>query len=216
MSSAAIAQTHAEVVADGVFVAVRLGEGAPLVDLVEAVIAGGLRLIEMTLTTPGALDAIATFAGRSDCVVGAGTVLTASEARDVAAAGGRFAMSPVVDPDVITAAHDGGLLAVPGAGTATEILTAHRLQARMVKVFPSGPLGGAEFLRKIRGPLPGIELVPTSGPTIETLGDYVAAGAAAVGVGSEVFARLDPEHVSTTARRIRAAMDAARGLERSG
>ena len=167
--------------------------------------------MEVTLTTPGALDAIAALADEPECIVGAGTVLTAAEARDVAAAGGRFAMSPVVDPPVIAATHTAGLLAVPGAGTATEILTAHRAEARMVKVFPSGALGGPEFLRKIRGPLPGIQLVPTSGPTADTLGDYVAAGAVAVGVGAEVLADPTPDAVEAAARRVRQAMDAARG-----
>ncbi len=80
----------------------------------------------------------------------------------------------------------------------------------MVKVFPSGPLGGPEFLRKIRGPLPDIPLVPTSGPTVATIADYVAAGAAAVGVGAELFSTPTFEHVHGKAREIRAAMDAAR------
>ncbi len=210
MPNAAIARIHGGVVEDGVFLAVRLGPGAPLLELVRAAMRGGLRLIEITLTTPGALDAIAALAADPACIVGAGTVLTTREVRDVAAAGGRFAMSPVVDPPVIGAAHAAGLLAVPGAGSATEILTAHRAGAPMVKVFPSGPLGGPEFIRKIRGPLPHIELVPTSGPTAATIPDYVAAGVAAVGVGAEVFANPVPDRVEAAARRIRRAMDAAR------
>lgn len=210
MTDASIARTHAEVLADGVFLAVRLGEDTPVLELVRAAMHGGLRLMEITMTTPGALDVIEALADDPACVVGAGTVLTTREVRDVAAAGGRFAMSPVVDPPVIGAAHAAGLLAVPGAGSATEILTAHRAGARMVKVFPSGALGGPEFIRKMRGPLPDIPLVPTSGPTAATLADYVEAGAAAVGVGAEVFADLDPHRVAAVARDVRAAMDRAR------
>jgi 2-dehydro-3-deoxyphosphogluconate aldolase/(4S)-4-hydroxy-2-oxoglutarate aldolase len=205
-----IAATREAVLEDRVFLAVRLGGDMPLMELIDAAMRGGLRLIELTLTTPGALDAIAALADNPDCVVGAGTVLTAAEARDVAAAGGRFAMSPAFDPAVIDAAHESGLLAVPGAGSATEILNAHRAGADMVKVFPSGALGGPEFLRKIRGPLPQIPLVPTSGPTAENLGDYFDAGAVAVGVGAAVFADPSPIEVEAAARRVRAAMDRAR------
>ncbi len=210
MTDASIARTHAEVLADGIFLAVRLGEGAPVLESVQAAMRGGLRLIEITLTTPGALDAIEALADDPACIAGAGTVLTTAQVRDVAAAGGRFAMSPVVDPAVIGAAHAASLLAVPGAGSATEILTADRAGARMVKVFPSGALGGPEFIRKIRGPLPDIQLVPTSGPTVDNLADYVEAGAAAIGVGSDVFADLDPERIHVAAQEIRDAMDRAR------
>jgi 2-dehydro-3-deoxyphosphogluconate aldolase/(4S)-4-hydroxy-2-oxoglutarate aldolase len=211
MPNQAIADTRAAVLEDGVFLAVRLGSDASLMELIDAAIRGGLRVIELTLTTPGALDAIATLSDRSDCVAGAGTVLTPGEARDVASAGGRFAMSPAFDPEVIDAAHDAGLLAVPGAGSATEILNAHRAGAQMVKVFPSGALGGPEFLRKIRGPLPHIPLVPTSGPTAENLSEYLDAGAVAVGVGASVLADPSPIEVEAAARRVRTAMDAARG-----
>ena len=121
-------------------------------------------------------------------------------------------MSPVLDPAVVEEAHRLGLLAVPGAGSATEILAAHRLGARLVKVFPSGPLGGPDFLRKVRGPLPDIPLVPTSGPTIDTVAEYVAAGAVAVGVGSEIVPEgFTLAGVEAAARRMRAALDAARG-----
>ena len=91
-------------------------------------------------------------------------------------------MSPVFDAEVVAAAHQHGLLAVPGAATPTEILTAHRSGARLVKVFPAAALGGPSFLKAVRGPLPNIPLVPTSGPTADTLADYFAVGASAVGI----------------------------------
>ncbi len=216
-SSAPIRRTLLDCLDDGVFLAVRLSGDAPLVDACRAAVRGGLKLLEITLTTPGALDAIRELSNERGAIVGAGTVLTVQDARDVAAAGARFAMSPVFDPAVIAEAHRLGLLAIPGAGSATEILAAHRAGAHLVKVFPSGPLGGPEFLRKIRGPLPDIPLVPTSGPDAANLAGYVAAGAVAVGVGSEVFTPgFTTDSVEAAARRLRDAMDHARGVVRRG
>jgi len=210
-SDAALRRIRDEVVADGVFLAVRLDTAEGLVEACRAAVRGGLRVIEVTLTTPGALAAIRALADDGNCLPGAGTVLEVDRVRAVAEAGGRFAMSPVFDPDVVRRAHRLGLLAVPGAGSATEILAAHRCGALLVKVFPAGPLGGPDFLRKVRGPLPDIPLVPTSGPTVANVADYLDAGAVAVGMGSEVFpAGFTPQSVEAAARRVREAMDAAR------
>ena len=207
----AIERTVRDVLADGVFLCVRLGADAPLVDACRAAIRGGLSLLEITLTTPGALKAIETLAKEEGVVPGAGTVLTPDDARRVADAGGRFALSPVFDPAVVDEAHRLGLLAVPGTSTPSEMLAAHRHGARLVKVFPAAALGGPAYLRAVRGPLPDIPLVPTNGITADTIAEYVQAGAVAVGVGGDVFpARFTLEHVEQAARRIRAAMDAAR------
>jgi 2-dehydro-3-deoxyphosphogluconate aldolase/(4S)-4-hydroxy-2-oxoglutarate aldolase len=206
-----IDHTTREILDDGIFLAIRLGEGAPLLEACRAARRGGLTVLEITLTTPGALEAIRELAGEGDAIVGAGTVLTVEDVRAVADAGGRFAMSPVLDPAVVAEAHRLEMVAVPGAGSATEILAAHRTGARLVKVFPSGPLGGPDFLRKIRGPFPHIPLVPTSGPSIASFADYVAAGAVAVGVGSEVFTPdFTLASVEGAARRTREAWDRAR------
>ena len=210
-SLAPIRRTLLDCLADGVFLAARLPADAPLVDACRAAARGGLRLLEITLTTPGALEAIRALADDEGVIVGAGTVLSVQDARDVAAAGARFAMSPVLDAAVIAESHRLGMLAIPGGGTATEILAASRAGALLVKVFPAGPLGGPEFLRKIRGPLPDIPLVPTSGPSAETLADYLAAGAVAVGVGTEVFTPgFTLDTIEAAARRLRTAMDRAR------
>ncbi|GJM45337.1 MAG: KHG-KDPG bifunctional aldolase [Gemmatimonadota bacterium] len=211
-----IQATLHEVLADGVFLAVRLFQGDPVLEACRAAARGGLRLLEVTLTTPGALDVIEALAKDGNAIVGAGTVLTTADAARVADAGARFAMSPVLDPDVVDAIHARGLLAVPGGGTATEILAAHRTGARLVKVFPAQALGGPEFLRKIRGPLPDIPLVPTSGPSAANAADYFAAGAVAIGLGSEVFAPgFTIESVESAARRVRVAVDAARAARRA-
>jgi 2-dehydro-3-deoxyphosphogluconate aldolase/(4S)-4-hydroxy-2-oxoglutarate aldolase len=206
-----IDRTLAAALDDGIFLAVRLSRADGAVDACRAAVRGGLSLLEVTLTTPGALGIIRALAAAAGVTVGAGTVLTPEDARAVADAGARFAMSPVLDPDVVEEAHRLGLLAIPGTGTATEILAAHRLGARLVKVFPAGPLGGPDFIRQVRGPFPDVPLVPTSGPTRETLGEYVAAGAVAVGVGSEVLADgFSLARVEAAARALRSAMDAAR------
>ncbi len=200
-----------DVLADGVFLCVRLGTGAPLVEACRAAVRGGLSVLEITLTTPGALDAIAQLAHDENIVVGGGTVLTLDDARAVADAGGRFALSPVFDAGVVKEAHRLGLLAVPGTSTPTEILAAHTSGARMVKVFPAAALGGAAYLRAVRGPLPHVPLVPTNGITSETVAEYFAAGAVAVGVGGEVFPDgFTLAHVEQSARRIRTAVDRAR------
>jgi 2-dehydro-3-deoxyphosphogluconate aldolase/(4S)-4-hydroxy-2-oxoglutarate aldolase len=206
-----IETTLAAALDDGVFLAVRLPSPEGVAEACRAAARGGLTLLEITLTTPGALEIIRELADEPGLTVGAGTVLEADDARAVADAGGRFAMSPVLDPEVVEEAHRLGLLAVPGAGSATEILEASRLGARLVKVFPSGPIGGPGFLRKVRGPLPDIPLVPTSGPTRETLAEYIAAGAVAVGVGSEVLPPgFSLAAVEEVARGMRSAMNDAR------
>lgn len=207
----AVQQTRSSFLEDGIILCVRLGEGVPIIEGCRAAAKGGLRILEVTLTTPGALEVIRSLAADEDILVGAGTVLSPADVGPVADAGGRFALSPVFDPEVVAEAHRRGLLAVPGAATPKEILAAHRGGATLVKVFPAAALGGPNFLRAVRGPLPHIPLIPTSGPSAETIADYVAAGAVAVGIGREVFTEgFTPESVEKASRRVRKAMTAAR------
>jgi 2-dehydro-3-deoxyphosphogluconate aldolase/(4S)-4-hydroxy-2-oxoglutarate aldolase len=206
-----IDNTVRDVLADGVFLCVRLGADTPLIEACSAAVRGGLKALEITLTTPGALEAIAHFAQGGEAIAGAGTVLTVDDVRNVARVGGRFVLSPVFDPEIVDEAHRLGLLAVPGTSTPTEILAAHRHGARLVKVFPAACLGGAKYIRAVRGPLPGIPLVPTNGITADDIIDYVEAGAVAVGVGAEVFSKeFTLDHIEDAARRVRHAMDSAR------
>jgi 2-dehydro-3-deoxyphosphogluconate aldolase/(4S)-4-hydroxy-2-oxoglutarate aldolase len=206
-----IAEARDAFVADGVVLCIRLENDVKLLESCRAAARGGLRTLELTLTTPGALRTIETLAQDSDLLVGAGTVLSVEDVRRSAEAGARFVLSPVFDPQVVDEARRRGLLAVPGASTATEILAAHRHGAPLVKLFPAGPLGGPAYLRALRGPLPGIPLVPTSGPCTGNLADYFDAGATAVGVGAEVFSPgFDETSIETVARSIRRAADAAR------
>ncbi|MCK5406581.1 MAG: bifunctional 4-hydroxy-2-oxoglutarate aldolase/2-dehydro-3-deoxy-phosphogluconate aldolase [Candidatus Krumholzibacteria bacterium] len=207
-----ITQIYDELLAEGVVLCVRLGADVSVVDACRAAVRGGVRVLEVTLTTPCAIEAIAALANDSEAIVGGGTVLTPADAQAVAEAGGRFAFSPVFQPEVVDAAHQLGLLAIPGAASATEILAAHKHGVRMVKIFPAGALGGPSFVRAVRGPLPDVPLVPTSGPDASNLAEYFAAGAVVVGVGSaEVLPPgFTPEIVEAAARRVRAAVDKAR------
>jgi 2-dehydro-3-deoxyphosphogluconate aldolase / (4S)-4-hydroxy-2-oxoglutarate aldolase len=205
-----IERTLRRILDEAVIVAVRLGEADPLIDVCQALTRGGLIVLEITLTTPGALRAIEALTGDNNLIVGGGTVLSPDDVRRVAGAGGRFVLSPVTNDAVIAEAHKHGLVAVPGSATPNEILRAYQSGADLVKVFPSGPLGGPDYLKRIRGPLPGIPLVPTNGPTAADLADYFAVGAVAVGVGGEeLFAPgFTPDTVERAARRIRDAVDA--------
>ncbi len=142
----------------------------------QAAVDGGFEIIECTMNTPGALDAIRHFAQQDDLLVGAGTVLTTEDAQRAVDAGARFLVSPVTDPEVIRwcVAHD--VVAIPGTFTPTEMLTAHRAGAPIVKFFP-GPSGGPGAVRAIRGPLPFLRIFPTSGVTLENAAEYLEAGA---------------------------------------
>lgn len=206
--------TRERILAEGVILCIRFQDDERVVEACRAAARGGLRVLELTLTTPGALEAMAELAADPDLCVGAGTVLTPHDVAAVAAAGGCFALSPVHDPAVLDAARSRGLLAIPGAATPTEILGARRAGASLVKVFPAEALGGPAFLRRLRGPFPDVPLIPTSGPTADSIGEYVAAGALAVGVGPEVVRDgFDAQQVEREAQRVRCAMDAARGRE---
>jgi 2-dehydro-3-deoxyphosphogluconate aldolase/(4S)-4-hydroxy-2-oxoglutarate aldolase len=145
-----IAATRERILTDGVILCVRLGADATLVELCGAALRGGLRVLELTLTTPGALDAMARLARDARTLVGGGTVLCVEDVGRVEEAGGRFVFSPVFDADVFDAARARGLLPVPGAATPAEILAAYRHGARLVKVFPAAALGGPAYLRAAR------------------------------------------------------------------
>jgi 2-dehydro-3-deoxyphosphogluconate aldolase/(4S)-4-hydroxy-2-oxoglutarate aldolase len=210
-----VRRTLDAVLADGVVLCLRQPTGEGIVEACRAAARGGLRVLEMTLTTPRALEAMAELSRDPGLLVGGGTVLTPASVREVAKAGGRFALSPVFDPEVVDEAGRCGVLAIPGAGTAAEILRAYRHGVPVVKVFPSAALGGPAFLRYLKGPFPDIPLLPTSGPTSENLADYFGAGAVAVGIGQEVFhPGFTLASVEEAARRVRRAVDAWRARSR--
>jgi len=157
---------------------------ANILEISQALYDGGIRLLEITLNSPGALDAIQQVAEQfgDRMVIGAGTVLTVEEVKAAVTAGARFVLSPSLDMEVIRFTRDLGAVSVPGAFTATEILTAYRAGANIVKVFPASV--GPAYFRDIRGPLPQIPLMPTGGVNMDNIRDFQKAGAVAFGVGS--------------------------------
>jgi Entner-Doudoroff aldolase len=154
-----------------------------------AAVEGGFRIIEFTLTTPGALDHIRDFARDRELLVGAGTVLDLDGARGAKDAGAHFLVAPNTDPEVIGFAKQNGMIAIPGAYTPTEMMLAHASGADFVKLFP-GPVNGPEYVRTVLGPLPFLKLFPTSGVTLDNVAEFLAAGAYGVGFVNCLF---DPE-----------------------
>jgi len=179
--------THEEILdrmlRDKIVAVIRVDDAARAADIIEAIVAGGITTIEITLTTPGAIGLIERFAQRGELLIGAGTVLDAGTAREAFAAGAGFYASPIFDSRLVTLAHVEGRCAMPGAYTPTEIMTAWRAGADIVKIFPM-PADGAAYIAALRGPMPGLHLAPSGGVTAATAGPLLAAGAAALNVGS--------------------------------
>lgn len=156
----------------------------------EAAIAGGFRIVEVTMTTPDCLEHISALSERHGLLVGAGTVLTVTDAKEAMAAGARFLVSPVTDAQVITFCRQHDLVSIPGTCTPTEMMTAHRAGADVVKLFPA-PANGPAFLRAVRGPLPFLRVYPTSGVTEDNVTEWLDAGAFGVGFVASLFAEED-------------------------
>jgi 2-dehydro-3-deoxyphosphogluconate aldolase/(4S)-4-hydroxy-2-oxoglutarate aldolase len=155
---------------------------------IDAIKAGGVDVLEVTMTVPGAVRLIEEIAGRfgDDVLLGAGTVLDPETARACILAGARFVVSPALNLDTIALCRRYSVPIIPGALTPTEVVTAWQAGADMVKVFPCGAMGGASYLKALKAPLPQIELIPTGGVSLKTAADFLSAGAAALGVGADL------------------------------
>jgi 2-dehydro-3-deoxyphosphogluconate aldolase/(4S)-4-hydroxy-2-oxoglutarate aldolase len=172
----------------GVVAILRAETAARAEAVVEVLLQNGIRSLELTLTTTGALEVVERLAARlpSGTDLGVGTVLTAEDVDRAVDAGARFVVSPSVVPEVIDAARRHGIASYPGAFTPTEIHAAWTAGASAVKLFPGGALG-PDYLKAVRAPLPDIPLVPTGGIAVEAVGGWLDAGAAAVGLGSPLI-----------------------------
>ena len=155
---------------------------------IDAIRKGGVPILEITMTVPGAVPLIESLARRfgDDALVGAGTVLDPETARAVILAGARFVVSPSLNVDTIALCHRYGIAVFPGALTPTEVVTAWQAGADMVKVFPAGNVGGASYIKALKAPLPQVELIPTGGVSLKTAADFIKAGASALGVGADL------------------------------
>ena len=172
----------------GIVPVVRATSAEEALAAVEAIRAGGIPILEITLTVPGAVQIIKDLTLRlgDQVLIGAGTVLDADSARACIDAGARFVVSPIVDIDTIAVCRRADVAVLPGALTPTEIVQAWRAGADFVKVFPCSAAGGASYVKALKAPLPHIPLVPTGGVTLGTIGELFAAGASAVGVGGDL------------------------------
>ncbi|MBN1344591.1 MAG: bifunctional 4-hydroxy-2-oxoglutarate aldolase/2-dehydro-3-deoxy-phosphogluconate aldolase [Phycisphaerae bacterium] len=180
----------AEMERTGVVAVVRADSSAQLIDVVAALYKADLTCVEITMTTPNALDVIKAaskeFAGK--CLIGVGTVLDAETARAAILAGAEYVVAPTLDVDTITLCKRYGKAVVPGCFTPTEILRAWQAGADVIKVFPATKLG-PDFFKDVRGPLPQVRMTPTGGVSLENTGDFIKAGAVCVGVGSAMVTK---------------------------
>jgi len=203
----------------GLVPVVRAASASEAFAAVEAIRAGGIPILEITLTVPGAIEIIAELTRRlgDDTLIGAGTVLDAETAQRCIDAGARFVVSPALDIPTVELCRRLDVPVFPGALTPTEILTAWRAGASAVKVFPANAAGGATYIKSLKAPFPQIELLPTGGVSLTTAADFIAAGAFALGVGADLvdlaaLRRGEADAITEKARQYVTAVATARAV----
>jgi len=199
----------------GIVPVVRASSSEEALAAVEAIRAGGIPILEITMTVPGAVKIIKELAKR-DALIGAGTVLDGDTARQCVDAGAQFIVSPSLDIATIETCNALDVPVFPGALTPTEVVTAWKAGADAVKIFPANAVGGATYLKSLKAPLPQIELIPTGGTSLKNAGELIAAGAFALGVGADLvdlaaLRKGDAASITAKAREYVAAVAAARG-----
>ena len=170
----------------GVVGIIRMKDPAKLPGVVEALAEGGVRTLEITMTVPGAVELMAELSEREDLLIGAGSVLDPETARECITAGAQFIVSPALNLDTIALCHRYSAPIVPGVLTPTEVMTAWSAGVDFVKVFPCGSVGGASYVKNLKGPFPQIKIIPTGGVNLKTAADFIKAGASALGVGTDL------------------------------
>jgi 2-dehydro-3-deoxyphosphogluconate aldolase/(4S)-4-hydroxy-2-oxoglutarate aldolase len=185
MNKEQVLQTIREV---GIIPVVRAQSADEAMMAIDAIREGGVSILEITMTVPGAVGVIETVSQRygAEALVGAGTVLDGETARPCIDAGAQFVVSPSLNLETIEVCRRNGVAVLPGALTPTEVVQAWSAGADFVKVFPAGAVGGASYIKALKGPLPQIELVPTGGVSLKNAADFIKAGASALGVGADL------------------------------
>ncbi len=204
----------------GVVPVVRASSAEEAMRVIEAIKAGGVNVLEITMTVPRAVKVIEQVADRygDEVVLGAGTVLDPETARACILAGATFVVSPALNTGTVELCRRYSVAVLPGALTPTEVVTAWQAGADVVKVFPCGALGGAKYLKSLKAPLPQVEMIPTGGVSLKTAAEFIEAGALALGVGADLVDTKairagQPEKVTEAARAYVAAVrDARAGL----
>jgi 2-dehydro-3-deoxyphosphogluconate aldolase/(4S)-4-hydroxy-2-oxoglutarate aldolase len=209
-------QCLTELIGSGVVAVIRTSSGDELVNVCQALADGGVKGVEITMTSPGAIEAIyeASRILKDKAIIGAGSVLDPETARAVMLAGADFVVGPTLNLELIRLCNRYGKIVIPGAFSPTEILAAWQAGADVVKVFPATRLGPS-FIKDVLGPLPQVRLTPTGGVNLENLGDFLRAGAVFVGVGSalvskKIVAEHDWDGLANRARDFIAAVRLAR------
>ena len=181
-------RTITRIIETGLIPVVRAESSDIAMRAIDAIREGGISVLEITMTVPGAIRVIEEVARRfgEDAIVGAGTVLDAETARACILAGAQFIVSPALDLDTISCCRRYSIPVMPGAMTPSEVVTAWKAGADFVKVFPANAVGGASYIKALKAPLPQVELVPTGGVSLKTAADFIKAGAAALGVGADL------------------------------
>lgn len=174
------------ITSSGVIPVIRASSKEEALAVIDAIAAGGITTIEVTMTVPGAIELMGTLSTRDDLLIGAGSVLDPETARECIAAGAQFIVSPATNFDTILYCNESEIVVMPGALTPTEIVNAWDGGADFVKVFPADSMGGAKYLRSLKAPLPQIKLIPTGGVNQSTAAEFIKAGAEAVGVGADL------------------------------
>lgn len=199
-----------------VIAVVRLDTSADVPHLADAVHEGGVRMIEITMTVPGALEAIERTVREVDSgvLIGAGTVLSADVARQAVSVGASFIVSPALDLDVVRVVRSLGVAVIPGCLSPTEVSQAHRAMADAVKLFP-GRIATPGYLRDLKGPFPDVRMLPTGNVDLKTAPEYIRAGAIAVGVGKAIIDQAavtagDWKTIAQRARAFRKVVDEAK------
>lgn len=202
----------------GIVPVVRAGSAEEAIAAAEAICAGGIPVLEITMTVPGAIETIRALSKKMGdrVLIGAGTVLDAETANRCIDAGARFVVSPSLDVPTIEACRGRGVAVFPGALTPTEVVTAWKAGANAVKIFPANAVGGASYLKSLKAPLPQVEMIPTGGVSLKTVAEFIAAGAIALGVGADLvdlaaLRRGEANAITEKAREYVAAVKAARG-----
>ena len=185
MNKEVVIQTIRDV---GIIPVVRAQSADEAMMAIDAIREGGVSILEITMTVPGAVGVIEKVSQRygAEALVGAGTVLDGETARACIQAGARFVVSPSLNLETIEVCRRAGVAVLPGALTPTEVVQAWSAGADFVKVFPAGAVGGASYIKALKAPLPQIELVPTGGVSLKTAADFIKAGASALGVGADL------------------------------
>jgi len=181
-------KTLSEILKRKAIAVVRLKDAEKLMDVIKAVYSGGISVIEITMTVPNAIELIRKAANEldDDFIIGVGSVLNKKNAEDAIQAGAKYVVSPIFKKEIVDVAHNNDVPVIPGAYSPTEILTAQEYGADIVKVFPANVVG-MDFFKAVLAPMPHLKIMPTGGVTLTNAGDWLKAGACAVGIGSALL-----------------------------